>query len=115
MTLGSVEGEPNVPAVPASPVLATTVTPAATAASSARAMGSLALSGMGLPPNDSLMTSAPWSTAYSMACTKLELNVTLFWAEALSAITDAPGAMPRMVMKQGMGAWCRGIIYDVTS
>ena len=46
-----------VPVVPASPVLATTVTPASTAALSASEIGSLPVSGNGLPPNDSLITS----------------------------------------------------------
>src|SRR5713101_5557124 len=99
MTLGSVDGDPSVLADPESPLLATTVTPAATAASSAREMGSSALSGKGVPPKDSLITSAPWSTAYSMACTKLEVVVLLVWPKTLRAITEAPGAMPRILMK----------------
>ena len=57
ITLGSVDGEPKVPAVPASPVLTTTVTPARTAALLASEIGSFALSGNGLPPKDSLITS----------------------------------------------------------
>ena len=54
-----IAGEPIVLVVPASPLLATTVTPAATAASSASEIGSSLVSGNGLPPNDSLITSAP--------------------------------------------------------
>src|SRR6478736_9406170 len=56
-------GEPTVPVTPASPVLATTVTPAATALASARLIGSVLVSGYGLPPNDSFSTSAPEATA----------------------------------------------------
>src|SRR4051812_8006683 len=59
ITFGSLDGEPMVLVVPESPVLATTVTPASTAASSASEIGSLPVSGNGLPPNDSLMTSTP--------------------------------------------------------
>jgi hypothetical protein len=57
MTLGSVAGDPTVPAVPASPVLDVTVTPAAIAALSAKVIGSFPVSGYGLPPKDSLRTS----------------------------------------------------------
>src|SRR5690349_1372300 len=59
ITFAELDGEPTVPVVPASPVLATTVTPASTAALSASEIGSLPLSGNGLAPNDSLMTSTP--------------------------------------------------------
>ena len=105
ITAGSVAGDARVPAVPASPLLATTVTPACTAASLASVIGSLALSGNGLPPNDSLSTST-WScsTAHSMACTKLEVVVYPRLLKTFSPTSEAPGAMPRIRMLHGDGS-----------
>ena len=57
MTCGSSAGEPTVPVGPASPVDTTTVTPAAVAASLAATTVSWVVSGIGLNPKDSLMTS----------------------------------------------------------
>ncbi len=59
MIFAALDGLPMVLVVPASPVEATTVTPASTAALSASVIGSLPLSGNGLPPKDSLITSTP--------------------------------------------------------
>src|ERR1700690_3395401 len=104
ITLDCVDGEPKVPAVPASPVLTTTVTPARTAASFAREMGSLASSGNGLPPKDSLITStSSCSTAYSMACTKLDVVLGLICEKTFKPTSEAPGAMPRMRILHGDG------------
>src|SRR5215475_2919429 len=108
ITCPELAGEPTVPAVPASPVLVTTVTPAAIAALSARLIGSSAVSGNGLPPNDSLSTSAPSLTAYSMAWMNREVGAELELPKTFRPIRLAPGAMPTIRMLQPGGSGCAG-------
>src|SRR5215472_686277 len=103
MNMGLVAGVPIVLVTPASPEDAATVTPALTAASSARLTRSrLALSGNGLPPNDSLSTLTwSWVTAQSIPTSSTELKTTLDDPNTLMPTMLAPGAAPSTLIRQG--------------